>query len=123
MIGTPAFNIRVHVLAFVAALALTFPAVAPAGDAPQLDAARAAKIATDYLARLGKNPPYIVSITLQKDGIMQSKRSWIARWSDPVFADGDKEVGLRVNLDGTTVILIEDKSSKSKRRTVSGGDR
>ena len=80
------------------------------------DGAMAARIATDYLARLGPNAPYIVSLTLERSAIVRGKTSWVARWSRAIDVEGDRELGLRVNLDGTTVRLVEDKSSSSRAR-------
>jgi len=88
--------------------------VAIADNRPALDAVRAAKIATDYLSRLGPGAPHIVSLTLEKSAIIRGRTSWIARWSRTVENEGDRELGLRVNLDGTSVRLVEDKSN-SKR--------
>jgi hypothetical protein len=87
-----------------------------AGDGPALDAERAAKIATVYLAQFGPNAPHIVSLTLEKSGLVKGRTSWIARWSRTIDVEGDRELGLRVNLDGTTVRLVEDKSSASRPR-------
>jgi hypothetical protein len=97
-------------------LAVSLGACALAGDGPALDAARAARLATDYLAQLGPNAPHIVSLTLEKSGIVRGKTSWVARWSRTVEVNGDRELGLRVNLDGTTVRLVEDKSSSGRPR-------
>jgi hypothetical protein len=104
-------------LAFLAvALGFLLPcAGVSAEDRPAIDAVRAAKIATDYLARLGPNPPYIVSLILEKSGILKGKTSWVALWSRSIEADGNRELGMRVNLDGTTAILVEDKTAARKR--------
>ena len=94
----------------------TFAAATPvfADERPQLDAVRAAKIATDYLATLGANAPFIVSLTLEKSAILHGKSSWVARWSRAIPAEGDQEVGLRVNLDGTTARLVLGKDAARK---------
>lgn len=86
-----------------------------AADAPAVDALRAARIATDYLVELGAKAPHIVSITLEKSALLRGKSSWVVRWSCPVEADGLREVGLRVNLDGSSARLVEDKSAAARR--------
>jgi len=73
-------------------------------------------MATDYLGQLGPNAPHIVSLVLEKSGIVRGRSSWVARWSRAVEVEGDRELGLRVNLDGTTVRLVEDKSPASRPR-------
>lgn len=88
---------------------------ASADERPALDAARAARIATDYLARMGPNAPYIVSLTLEKSAILKGKTSWVALWSSSIEADGNREMGMRVNLDGSTAILVENRTSARKR--------
>ena len=103
------------------ALAAFVPApVASAGDGPQLDAVRAAKIATDYLATLGSTAPHIVSVTLEKSALLHGRLSWVARWSRAVEVEGEKEVGLRVNLDGSTARLVEDKAAAGRRAAKAG---
>jgi hypothetical protein len=94
--------------------ALAFLPAAHAEDAPRIDALRVAKIATDYLASAGRNAPHIVSIALEKDALLRGKTSWVVRWSGPVFADGNKEVGMRVSLDGSVSYLIDEKHKPKK---------
>ena len=103
----------------------TFAAATPvfADERPQLDALRATKIATDYLASLGPNAPHIVSITLEKSAIVRGSSSWVARWSRPIPAGGDKEVGLCVNLDGTTARLVMSKGAARKQMAGPSGVR
>lgn len=89
--------------------AITLAATGMAADAPKLDAVRAAKIAADYLSQFGANAPHIVSVTLERDAIIRGKISWVVRWSRSIPAEGDQEVGLRVNMDGSTARLVKDK--------------
>lgn len=103
---------------FCAALALGALAILPtahAENAPRMDALHVAKIAADYLATHGKDAPHIISIVLEPDALLGGKTSWIVRWSRPLLADGNKEVGMRVKLDGTVSYLVDDKSSPKKR--------
>lgn len=106
-------------LTFCAVLALGFLASQPAANAqnpPGIDALRVAKIATDYLATHGKGAPHIISIALESDALLGSKVSWIVRFSRPVVAEGNKETGMRVKLDGTVSFFVEDKSGPKKNR-------
>jgi len=110
------FLYRRHAVCAAIGLAmLAFLADAQAGDAPRVDALRVAKIAADYLATHGQDAPYVVSIALEADAILSPKSSWIVRFSRPLLADGNKEVGMRVKLDGSVSYLIEDKSGPKKR--------
>lgn len=105
-------------LIFCAAIALGILALLPvahAGNAPGVDAQRVAKIASDYLASHGKGAPYVVSIVLEADAIGSARTSWVVRFSRPLLADGNMEVGIRVKLDGSVSYLIEDKSGPKKR--------
>ncbi|MEO6789156.1 MAG: hypothetical protein ABI318_23785 [Chthoniobacteraceae bacterium] len=95
--------------------ALAFLPTAHADDAPRIDALRVAKLATDYLATHGRGAPHIVSIAIESDALFHGKASWIVRWSHPIFADGNKEVGMRVKFDGTVSYLVDDKSGSKKR--------
>ena len=114
-----AFRVRA-----IAALALFIPAqLAFAADRPPLDAVRAAKIATDYLATQGANAPFIASVTLEKSAILHGRSSWVARWSRAISANGDLEVGLRVNLDGTTARLVLGKEAARRRKAGPSGAR
>lgn len=114
------FAALVRVLA-VLIVASVMPA--SADERPRLDAVRAAKIASDYLATQGANGPFIVSVTLEKSAILHGESSWVARWSQSISADGDLEVGLRVNLDGTTARLVLGKEAARKRKAGPSGSR
>jgi len=109
---------RIARLLAPAVIALATSAAVFADDRPRLDAVRAAKIATDYLATLGPGAPFIVSVTLEKSAIFHGESSWVARWSQAISADGDQEVGLRVRLDGTTTRLVL--GNKEARRLRAG---
>ena len=109
-----------HALAFLL-VAIAMPA--SADERPSLDAVRAAKIASDYLATRGANAPFIVSVTLEKSALLHGQSSWVARWSRAIPADGDQEVGLRVNLDGTTARLVLGKETVRKRQAGPSGAR
>ena len=74
-----------------------------------------ARVATDYLATHGRNAPQIVSISLEPDAFLGGKTSWIVRFSHALIADGNREIGMRVKLDGTVSYLTEEKSGTKKR--------
>jgi hypothetical protein len=109
----------VPALALAALLAFTTQAFAD--DAPRVDAIRAAKIATDYLRTLGANPPYITSLTLERGGIVSGGSYWVARWSRPVKVDNDREIGLRVNPDGSIARLVDGQKLSRNRVLRFGG--
>lgn len=112
MNATPIFRICLTVCA---AIALAFLPTAHADDRPRIDALRVAKIATDYLATHGRGAPYIVSIAIEKDALFHGKTSWVVRWSHPLSADGNMEVGMRVKFDGTVSYLIDEKAGSKKQ--------
>ena len=86
-------------------------------QAPAVDAARAARLATDYLNTLGSSAPHIVSVTLEKSAIVGGTQSWIVRWSKPIVEGPQSEIGVRVKMDGTLAHLVEDKEARKKRAT------
>jgi hypothetical protein len=95
--------------------ALAFLPYAHADEAPRMDALRVAKIAADYLATIGRDAPYVVSIALEKDSLFHGKSSWIVRWSRPILAGGAPEVGMRVKLDGAVSHLVDEKAGAKMR--------
>jgi hypothetical protein len=116
MIPPRPIRLRSSVLPLIALAVLAFSPAASAGEAPRIDAVRAAKIATDYLRTQGSNAPHIVSLALEKPALATGGSVWTARWSKPIPADGESELGLRVNPDGSIVRLVEGKSTARKRR-------
>ena len=95
--------------------ASAFLQIANAENAPRIDALHVAKVATDYLATHGRNAPHIVSISLESDAFIGGKTSWIVRFSHALLTDGNREVGMRVKLDGSVSYLTEDKYGPKKR--------
>jgi hypothetical protein len=102
---------------FFAIALVSLPTAAALADAPKLDAARATRIATDYLATLGSGAPHIVSVTLEKGALVNGTQSWVIRWSEPVMDNGNREIGMRVKMDGSTAYLVEDLEGRKKRAT------
>lgn len=113
---TASFTRRSLALCAVITLAASvFLQSANAENAPRLDALHVAKVATDYLATHGRNAPHIVSISLESDAFIGGKISWIVRFSHALLTDGNREVGMRVKLDGSVSYLTEDKNGPKKR--------
>lgn len=100
-------------LVLSAAIALT-PFVRADDPPPRVDALQVAKIASAYLATQ-KSAPYVVSIVFEREAIFNGTSSWIVRWSRPIVADGNTEVGMRVKSDGSVTYIVEGKSSPKKR--------
>jgi len=84
-------------------------------ERPRVDALRVAKLAADYLATHGGTAPYVTSIVLEPDALLGGKLSWVVRWSHPILADGNTEVGMRVKLDGSVSYIIQDKTGPKRR--------
>lgn len=101
--------------AITALIAFATPQYARAADGPRIDALHVAKVATDYLTNHGRNAPSIVSISLETDALLGGKTSWIVRFSHALLTDGNREIGMRVKLDGTVSYLTEDKAGGKKR--------
>ena len=99
----------------LAALAMITFTTASLHASEKVDALRAAKIATDYLAKHGTGSTQIVSITLDSGTVLNANQSWVVRWSAPLGSGGQPEVGLRVKPDGSVARLVEDSHSVSKR--------
>ncbi len=64
----------------------------------------------------GKDAPHIVSIVLEQDSLLRGTNSWVVSWSRPMMLEGDKEIGMRIRLDGSVTHIVENKSGPTKRR-------
>ena len=84
---------------------------------PKVDAARAARLATDYLATLGPGAPHIVSVTLEKGALLDTTQSWIVKWSAPVMDGTNREIGVRVKMDGSLAHLVDNLEGRKERAT------
>lgn len=105
-------------LALFTALSLTVDSfTAVQAETPKLDAAKAARIATDYLAKLGGNAPHIVSLSLDQSALIRGEQSWVVKWSEPVLDGENREVGARIKMDGSISFLVEDTKGKMERAT------
>lgn len=97
-------------------LTLTFATAGLAAERPGIDALRATKVATDFIAKMGPNAPYIASVAIDPGAIFNGTPTWVVKYHAPIEVDGNKEVGLRVKSDGSIVRLVEGKGSRSKRQ-------
>ncbi len=93
--------------AFVTFASSVFGADSP----PSVSASEAIRIAEDSLAHrnLGKDL-YILSVTLQRDSILSRNSFWFVKWSHSIPASNPKnrEVGIKVKMDGTATILVKE---------------
>jgi hypothetical protein len=101
----------------LSALLVAASAAGALAQRPSLDAARATKIATDYLATLGASAPFIESVSLEKSALVNGTLSWVIRWSDPIRDGAKNEIGVRVKMDGSMAHLVEDTEGRKKRAT------
>ncbi len=101
--------------------ALLFAAQPLHAATPAVDALKATKIATDFLAKRGGNAPHIVSVVLETSALVKGTQSWIVRWSGPIDDGGTKEVGIRVKLDGSIARLVEGPGSRRKKQNATPG--
>ncbi len=74
---------------------------------------RAATLATKELRDRGYGAEiYIASLALEADSLSTSARHWYARWSQSVPIDDRKrELGLRIEMDGSVIRLVEGTSA------------
>ena len=57
----------------------------------------------------------VMSITLDRDSLRGKERYWYARWSENVKLEERKtELGLRINMDGSIVRMVEGPASQPK---------
>jgi hypothetical protein len=86
-----------------------FGAACLAQAVPELTIDRAAAAAQKELKDRGLDGHiYVFSLTLEADGVLNKQLHWTARWSEAIPGDErTKEIGLRINMDGNTVRLVE----------------
>ena len=104
---------------FILAAAAIFACVGGSAFAqtPKIDAVRAARLASDYLATLGPSAPYIVSVTLEKGALLDATQSWIVKWSAPIMDGANREIGVRVKMDGSLAHLVDNLEGRKERAT------
>ncbi len=104
-------------LIFTAAAILACVSASAFAQAPKVDAVKAARLATDYLATLGASAPHIVSVTLEQSALLSGSQSWVIRWSAPVMDNGNREIGVRVKMDGSLAHLVDNLAGRKERAT------
>lgn len=92
-----------------------FASATSLAQAPALDAAKATTIATNYLKGLGGGAPHIVSVNLERSSIMNPTYSWVIRWSSAIGEGAQREIGMRVKMDGSVARLVEDLEARKQR--------
>ena len=77
---------------------------------------QAAAVAQQHLKERGLDGSrYVNSLILEKAALGSGSQYWYARWSESVkLEDRKTEVGVRINMDGSVVRLVEGPSSKPK---------
>ena len=94
---------NLRLLSLVVALALSTLSVLAADNAPALPIDQALKIAQDHLQKGGVDRA-IVGLTLEQATFRSSY--WYAKWSAPIEDGPKKEIGLRIDMDGTVTRFV-----------------
>jgi len=99
-----------RLLALILALATTRLTASAADKAVSLPIDQALKIAQDYLEQHGAAADHqIISITLEAAAL--GTTYWYAHWS-PAISDGQKrQIGMRIDMDGTTTLFVHGSSA------------
>ena len=84
--------------------------------APSMKIDQAASAAQEHLRERGLDGKlFVSSLILERGSLGRGTQYWYARWSDSVkLEDRKTEIGLRINMDGSLVRMIEGPSSKPK---------
>ncbi|MHA3773522.1 hypothetical protein ACXR0O_18465 [Verrucomicrobiota bacterium sgz303538] len=84
--------------------------------APQISIDQAISLAQQHLKERGLDGDrYITSLALEKDSITRGNQYWYARWSESVkLEDRKTELGLRINMDGSVVRIVEGPAAQPK---------
>ena len=88
---------------------------AVASPGPKLPVERAAALAQQHLKERGLDDRVFVrALLLETTTVARGQKYWYARWSESVVAGDEqkKEVGLRINMDGSLVRVVESPSKK-----------
>lgn len=103
---------------FVSGAVLLFVAVALLAAGPHAHAApppvsarEAIAIAEKDLADRGLDKKlYVVSVTLERASMLNSRAHWFVKWSESIPASNprNREVGVKVNMDRTAVRLVKE---------------
>ena len=101
--------LRLLPLVLALALASTVTASA-AGKTPSVTIDQALKAAEDYLQQHGAAADHqIISITLEAASL--GATYWYAHWSPAITDGGKRQLGLRVDMDGSTTLIVSGSSA------------
>jgi hypothetical protein len=91
-------------------------AVTSALGAPSMTVDKAASVAQQHLKERGlADSRFVSSLILERTSIGRGEQYWYARWSESVKLEEQKtEIGLRINMDGSLVRMVEGPGSKPK---------
>lgn len=104
---------RLILLAAAALVAGTSHLVAATG--PRVSVDQAAGLAQGHLKERGLDGRvFVKALVLESTTVARGQTFWYARWSESVTTDDKKEVGLRINMDGSLVRVLENKAKKYK---------
>jgi hypothetical protein len=82
---------------------------------------QALKIAQDYLQQHGAAADHqITAITME--AATMGTRFWYAHWSPPIDENGKKQIGLRIDMDGTATLFVTGSSPVGSGGTGGGYD-
>jgi hypothetical protein len=79
--------------------------------APPITAREALNIAEKNLAERGLDKKlFVTGVTLERDSMFNGKSYWFVKWSEPLPANNpnNREVGIKVNMDGSAVRLVKE---------------
>jgi hypothetical protein len=103
----------------LAAIALPASAADKSGSLP-ID--QALKIAMDYLQQHGAAANHqIIGITMEAAAL--GSRYWYAHWSPAIDDNGKKQVGMRIDMDGTATLFVTGSSPAGSGGTGGGYDK
>jgi len=94
---------NLRLLPLVVALALSTLSAVAADNVPALPIDQALKIAQDHLKSGGVDRA-IVGLVLEQSTFKSTY--WYAKWSSPIDDGPKKEIGLRIDMDGTVTRFI-----------------
>ncbi len=98
------------------AIVSSFLAVSSVLAVPTLTVDQAANLAQQHLKERGlAGSRYVASLVLEKEAMARGEQYWYARWSESVkLEERKKEVGLRINMDGSLVRIIDGPTAQPK---------
>jgi hypothetical protein len=94
---------------FTLSLIALLAAVSLAQAVPTLSVDKAASLAQKELVGRGlADHVYVLSLVMRLDGALNKDWYWYASWSESIPGDNrTKEVGMRINMDGSTIRVVE----------------